>query len=216
MDLPHSKEGLWCVCHGVLLLYRNCICYLTSLNAGFAVGHGLLWSVAEKPTMNLQFQSVAELPWEGASLESNFRFESKAQGQNLPTTGRMKLTIPWKMTRPWNKLLCNAPFIIILFFRELVTASRMYHEKGNLTAPALFITKNAFSPLFLHSASPLFSSPGAVPFIVLGKSVLANNIMNYYPHIITNILNYYYPHILKVLHFHRILAHSHVGKKVQN
>lgn len=127
--------------------------------------------------MYLQFQSMAELPWEGALLESNFRLESKAQGQHLHTTGRVKLTIPWKRTRPWNKLLCNGPIFVILVFRELITASQMYHEKGSLTAPAVFTTKNAFSPLFLHSPPPLFSSPGAFPFIVLGKSVLANNIM---------------------------------------
>lgn len=141
------------------------------MNTGYAVDHGLFWSMAEKPGMNLQFQSVAELPWEGALLESNFSLESKAQGQNLLTTVRVKLTIPW------NKLLRNAPFIIILISRELVTASQMSHEKGCPTTPALFTTKNAFSPLFLHSAPPLFSSPGTFPFIVLGKSVLANNIM---------------------------------------
>lgn len=93
--------------------------------------------------MNLQIQPMAEVPWEGASLESNFRLESKAQSQNLHTTGRVKLTIPWK-TR--NKLLCNASFIIILFFRDWL----QHHEctmRRAVSQPQLFSPPKM---LFLH------------------------------------------------------------------
>lgn len=162
------------------------------MNAGFAVGHGLLRSVAEKPTMNLQFWSMAELPWEGALSESNFRHESKAQGQHLHTTGRVKLTIPWKRTRLWNKLLCNAPFIIILFFRELITASRMYCEKGPAHSPSSFHHQKCFFSIIPSQSTTIVSFSWSISIYCPGKICACKKyhgrVLNYYPHILVSSL----------------------------
>jgi len=77
-------------------------------------------------------------------------------------------------------LLYNSPFINVLVFRELITATQIHCKKGSLTTPAAFPNNNAFSLSFFHSTpseiASLFSSLGSLPFIVLGKSVLASNI----------------------------------------